>query len=403
MPGSINPHFRAAYHQRMFQYIHILDQFSSRIYFSLYQSTATLSIYTPPWLDDRSRCWSYGDTGLVEEHRAVFGFSEPPEQYRFAIVPRNTKVLGFKNPTLTASESSNVQNPPIASPVSTPKLSSSFNLIKGIAALLQLLYTSFTLYHTNGGQLKWYGFAAPGLSVIPYAVMSLLNLIANLLTPHYPTMYLVRSEVMEEVERRAGSQFHYVVGEIVDESGTDDDGQSESEIAGSFKDDGKVLYVTPSESAEKDKRIEISDSSTDQTIYVPSCPRFRRTDGTQYMARRSIIPSKICEISLITSIFAVEILFALALSNFSKRRSTLAQWLWIVLWTTADYFLGIMTSLSSWSYYRATHDWRQGDFYRRMSIFIYLFIGVIFSVTAWGGFVVVSQMLLAYGICYNYA
>ena len=416
MPGSINPHFRAvipaalvlvlAYHQRMFQYIHILDQLNSRIYSSLYQSTATLSIYTPPWLDDRSRFWSYGDTGLVEiGHRAVFGFSEPPEQYRFAFVPRNTKVLGLKNPTLTASESSNVQDSPIASSVSTPKLSSSFNLIKGIAALLQLLYTSFTLYHTNGGQLNWYGFAAPGLTVIPYAVMSGLNLIANLLTPYYPTMYLVRSEVMKEAERRAGSQFHYVVGEIVDEFGTDDDGQSESEISGSFNDDGKVLYVTPSESAEKDKRIEISeisDGSTNQTISVPSCPRFRRTDGPRCMEGRSIIPSKICEISLVTFIFAVEILIALALSNFSKRRSTLAQRVWIVLWITAGYCFGVMTFL--WSYYRATHNRGPDDSYHRMGrVFIYLFIGVIFSVPAWGGFVVVSQMLLAYGICYNYA
>ena len=195
------------YHRRMFQYIHILDKLNSRIYFPLYQSTATLSIYKPPWLDDRSRFWSYGDTALDEiGHRAVFGFSKPPEQYSFAFVPRNTKVLGLKNPTQAAS--SNVPVPLLASPDSTPKLSSSFNLIKGIAAILQLLYTSITLYHTSGGQVNKYGFAAPGLTVIPYAVMSFLNLMANLLTPHYPTMYLVRSEVMEEAERRTGSPFH---------------------------------------------------------------------------------------------------------------------------------------------------------------------------------------------------
>ena len=331
-------------------------------------------------------------------YRAVFGFSKPPEQYKFAFVPLNTKVSKLEHPT------------PTESPFSTPKLSPSFNLIKGVASLLQLIYTSFTLYHTNGGQLNRYGYVAPGLTVIPYAVMSLLNLIANLLTPQYQTLYLVRSEVMDEAERRAGSPFHYVVGEIVDESGTDDDGQSESEISGSFKDDDKVLYVTPSESAEKDKKIEISetsDGSTNQTISVPSCPRFRRTDDTRYMARCSRITSRLCEISLVTFIFGVEILIALAFSKFSGQQSTLMQRRWIVTWMTTGYYIGVLSSI--WSYYRVA--WRHN---RRPRTFFYHWLWRVFrsmvtavtaaiiSVPASVGFVVVSQMLIAYGICYNY-
>ena len=230
--------------------------------------------------------------------------------------------------------------------------------------------------------------------------MSGLNLIANLLTPHYPTMYLVRSEVMEEAERRAGSPFHYVVGKIVDESGTDDDGWSDSEIAGSFKDDDEVLYVTPSESAGKDKKIEISDGSG-QTIFVPSCPIFRRTDDTRYMARHSIISSRVCKICLVTFIVGVEIFVALALSNFSGQQSTLAQRVWIVTWLLTGYCFVVMTFL--WSYYGATHKGESGEFFpwvRR--VIVYLSIASIFGVPVWGGFVVVSQMLKAYGICYEY-
>ena len=268
------------------------------------------------------------------------------------------------------------------------------------------------MYHTDGDQLKWFGYVAPGLTVLPYAVMSGLNLIANLLTPHYPTMYLVRSEVMEEAERRAGSQFHYVVGEIVDESGTDDDGRSKSEIAGSFKDDDKVLYVTPSGSlpvtdhwrlqstAEKREKIDISDDSANQTIYVPSCPRFRRTDGTRYMEGRPTILSRICEISLVTLIFVIEILIALALSNFSGQQSTLAQRVYIVTWITAGYCFGLLTFL--WNFYEAIHKLGQGDFFHWLCVFIYLVIGVIISLPGLVGFIVVSQMLIAYGICYNY-
>ena len=225
--------------------------------------------------------------------------------------------------------------------------------------------------------------------------MSGLNLIANLLTPHYPTMYLVRSEVMEEAERRTGSQFHYVVGEIVD-----DDGRSESEIAGSFKDDDIALYVT---SAERHEKIEISDGFTNQTIHIPSCPRFQRTDNIQDMAplaRHSIIPSRLCEISLVTLIFGAEILIALALSNFSGQQSTLAQRVYIVTWITAGYCFGVMTFL--WSFYKATHKLEKGNFLHWLRVFVYIVIGVIISLPGLAGFIVVSQMLIAYGICYNY-
>ena len=240
--------------------------------------------------------------------------------------------------------------------------------------------------------------------------MSGLNLIANLVTPHYPTMYLVRSEVMEEAERRAGYRFDYVVGEIVDESGTDDDGRSGSEIAGTFKDDDEVLYVTPEtdhwrlSTAERHQKIKISDGSTNQTvqpvqtIYVPSCPKFLRTDNTGHKAPSML--SSLCEISLVTLIFGVEILIALALSNFSGQHSTLAQRFWVVAWVTAGYCFGVMTYF--WSFYKVTDKLEQGDVFRWLRVFVYIVIGVIISSLGLAGFIVVSQMLIAYGICYNY-
>ena len=72
-----------------------------------------------------------------------------------------------------------------------------------------------------------------------------------------------------------------MVGRVVDKLGTYSDNivmKGWSEIAGSFKDDNKVLHVT--HSVEVDKKIEIRDSSS-QRIYVSACPRFRRTDDAQ--------------------------------------------------------------------------------------------------------------------------
>ncbi|KAF8493056.1 hypothetical protein F5888DRAFT_1618299, partial [Russula emetica] len=188
-------------------------------------TVADLSIYKPPWLSDKTKAWSYTDTYPDEiASRVVFGLSKLPDhlsdQYEFAFVPRNTEVSELVDSTPTPS--SNSRDIPLLRPLyrifrpslSTPKLSSSFNLVKGMAALLQSLYASFTLVRTDDGQVKQYGFAAPGLTVLPYAVMSTVNLMANLVAPHYPTLYLVRSKVMEEAEER-GSRFHYVVGEMV--------------------------------------------------------------------------------------------------------------------------------------------------------------------------------------------
>ena len=402
----------------------------TNVFFS-YQRTASLSIYKPPWLNDMTRFWSYTDTSPVQAEsriglRDVFGLSKLPAsaqpEYEFAFVPRNTKVLGLVDSTPSSSISDNtpLRSPnPLESSVSTPKLSSSSNLARGTVALLQLLYTSFTIYHTNGDQVNQYGFAAPGLTVLPYAVMSGLNLLASLVAPHYPKLYLVRSEVMEEAERRTGLRFHYVVGRVVDESCTDSDNianEGWSEIAGSFEDDNKVLHVIHSE-----KKIEMSDRSS-QRIYVPACPRFQRTDDTRasplrrpsfFSFSRNYIrlPQRpqhsehaysglnAYEVYLIVFISGAEFIIMLALSNFSGQQSTLGQRVWIFTWIFAgSLFVAMLQPIHA--IIRAHSD--SGGWLSYLLIYALPVYFLSYGLPAIGGFVVVSQMLKAYGICYKF-
>jgi hypothetical protein len=93
------------------------------------------------------------------------------------------------------------------------KISSSDSRVKGCVAICQLLFSCFTLYHTRGNQIELYGYAAYGLTVIPYAIMSLVNLIATLLTPHYSTMFMVRTQAMLAAEE-AGGRFEGVVATV---------------------------------------------------------------------------------------------------------------------------------------------------------------------------------------------
>lgn len=98
---------------------------------------------------------------------------------------------------------------------STTQLSSVNNFAKGLIAIFQTFYASFTLYHARGDQVQHYGYAAFGLTVVPYIVMSIINLASTVLTPDYSVMYLVASEAMEEAKRREDAKFEGVVGRIL--------------------------------------------------------------------------------------------------------------------------------------------------------------------------------------------
>lgn len=96
-------------------------------------------------------------------------------------------------------------------------ISASYNPLGVIAAIFQTLYASFTLYETRGDQLTRYGYAAFGLTVAPYLVMSIVNLFGSLATPTYDTMYLVRSKALGELERECNGKPN--VGKISEPDG----------------------------------------------------------------------------------------------------------------------------------------------------------------------------------------
>jgi hypothetical protein len=76
-----------------------------------------------------------------------------------------------------------------------------------LIAVLQFTYAAVTLVQTTrGAQIDTYGYAAFGLAVVPYAMMSLVNLMSAMMSPSYSTMFMVSNEVMDEAIRH-GTQF----------------------------------------------------------------------------------------------------------------------------------------------------------------------------------------------------
>ncbi|KAJ7819173.1 hypothetical protein B0H14DRAFT_2372750 [Mycena olivaceomarginata] len=123
-----------------------------------------------------------------------------PLGYKFEMVPQDAVVIPRKIPA-----GADAQSVVICTSRQTAKV---------VVAIWQTLYGAATLYRARGDQLARYGYAVFALTVTPYTVMSVVNLLGALLTPSYPTIYLVRSEVMDELDRRHGDPGPYFDGTV---------------------------------------------------------------------------------------------------------------------------------------------------------------------------------------------
>ncbi|KAH8726398.1 hypothetical protein GQ44DRAFT_161546 [Phaeosphaeriaceae sp. PMI808] len=142
-----------------------------------------LITYNPPYIFSKFAC------PVFAHRRIIHGAYSLPAGYSFAIVPHDAQFVN-----LTGSATSHP----------TIEVSATYNMVKAVAALAQSAYALYTLYRARGDQISQFGYAAFGLTVAPYAVMSIMNLVGNLCRPEYPSLYLVESSIMDEARRRGG-------------------------------------------------------------------------------------------------------------------------------------------------------------------------------------------------------
>jgi hypothetical protein len=83
-----------------------------------------------------------------------------------------------------------------------------------VVALFQIMFAMMSLYRSVGREIQTYGYAAFSFTVLPFAVMSLGNLLACFASPDYEGFHLVRSLEMEEAIGR-GAGIHATVGSLV--------------------------------------------------------------------------------------------------------------------------------------------------------------------------------------------
>ena len=90
-------------------------------------------------------------------------------------------------------------------------LSRSTEVASAVIAIGQVIFSSTTIYRTRGDQIEKYGYAAYGLSVYPYALMSLANLIKLAICGRYPFVYVLRTATLVEA-KGVGGVFDGAIG-----------------------------------------------------------------------------------------------------------------------------------------------------------------------------------------------
>ncbi|KAI4264797.1 MAG: hypothetical protein L6R42_000111 [Xanthoria sp. 1 TBL-2021] len=98
----------------------------------------------------------------------------------------------------------------------TLALAQSSSLPQILIAILQIGYASYTLAKSTGDEIERNSYTSFNLTVIPYIIMSFVNLLGNLATPIYPCVYLVATSTMYEARQR-GNVISGYTGYIPDE------------------------------------------------------------------------------------------------------------------------------------------------------------------------------------------
>jgi hypothetical protein len=280
-----------------------------------------------------------------------------------------------------------------------PNISSNYNWIQSLVAIFQAGSAGWALYRARGNQIQRYGYAAFGLTVVPYLIMSVINLLAQIATADYPNVFMVGSPEMDEA-RRHGGVFDGVVGHLEPEVKDNEAETPEYEVK--YTSGTPVLervsgsdfypssihfeeHPTPKTREYGDIRI---DTYTRYKLVTPKLKRGLRIFCFQFY----MLPVMLGCLSLVV---------VGAMTHFANGESTMAQRGWIMSWLVVGIACGPYADSMS-ALFIPEHDEKTGKVskadYSAKIVAAVLYLGIC-CVPAIGGFVVVAGMLREYGIC----
>jgi len=247
----------------------------------------------------------------------------------------------------------------------TNEVACSYNGAKAIVSIVQILFGIHTLYRTRGNQVEQFGYAAYGLTVIQYALMSFVNLLGNIVRPDYASTYIVGSNCSDDLQEKHN-----------------------------------CALVTIGRIKEHSYQVE------------------------KHEARKSNLMT-VCALSIYPGI-GIHMLVVGLMTNFTKGQSTLAQRVWIMCWLVFGAFYGISVIMVRQIPFDTTRDIPRSissdsiqptetdptnatdELGRNLSIendeegytnFARAVLILTVGAPTIGGFVVVAQMIKQYGVC----
>lgn len=316
----------------------------------------------------------------------------------------------------------------------SPIIAASYSIPKAVIAIVQLGYATITLYQSRGTQIEHYGYAAFALTVIPYALMSLINLFGNMLTPDYQALYLVGSDVMDEAIQR-GCRFDGVVGRLVQDM---DDKSAMIEVLPSGKDDKKSeVQFTYSEITTKKtlsvsvvdysspplakfarrkymkKKVEAMSKDLSASVIIPSCSEFRRLNSHTYptdtnrshmtpQGALSFTSQKKADWRMVICFLFVGVILGIigGVTGFRVGQASINQLNWILRW----YIFGaVFSGFGIWDGLQR-RPWPEPDMGQppKHDIWWMIIPLILYGIPAIGGFVAVIDMLFEWGTCTFY-
>ncbi|KAI5790477.1 hypothetical protein FPQ18DRAFT_293454 [Pyronema domesticum] len=322
----------------------------------------------------------------------VHGFYRLPDTYSLAHLPPGTE--------LKSLEASNAKKGDIV-------LSNSYSFVKGFTGLVQVISSLYALFSVYGDQTRLYGFAAFGFTVLPYTVMSILNVIANYVEASYDCLFLVRSDVMKEAEKREGGEFVGEVAELV--LATDPEQvQNVGSLAMNllFRRETRTRY----RAREVDDLGNIIPNRKEWKIFIPphdgsyiraDDPRTKIVvqpvgDCYQYNLENAIKVTRFRHwVQMIMKTLAMIVPYIVigALSKFKPGGSSVQQQLFMVGWLVVGQVIGAFNLIGQITGKQKGKKWLKTKSVVNMVV---LTSGFAFAV---GGFVEVGRMLREFGYC----
>ena len=235
------------------------------------------------------------------------------------------------------------------------RLAKSYNAVKSIIAIIQASFAITTLYRTRGKQIDQFGYAAFGLTVAPYAFMSIVNLIGNIICPEYPAAFIVENIELDRMRERIAAEGN----------------QEEFFVEGTV---GRI--AKPLDRNVIDDLEDVREAAT------------KRGKSLQHFDEIILILGSLTIMALVVG---VPISIVGGLSGFQEGQSTHAQRVWTMTWLAFGIVIGTLFVFD--------HSIDTNSDVSALYTPVIFFIMVFYCAPAVGGFIVVGQMITQYGTC----